>query len=195
MTGPSGNSDLVALVAAASDGDEAAWGALTDRFSRLVWSVARSYRLGPDDAADAVQNTWLRLLENLGRIQNPEALPGWLATTAKHEALGVIRRKGRVVLSRDDDLGLDAVDTVADDLDTALLDDERDVELWRCFRQLSERCQQLLRVLMATDRPAYTEVAVEFGMPIGSIGPTRMRCLARLRTLTSASSYPFPHSI
>lgn len=183
--------DLTRLVAAAANGDEAAWNALTDRFSRLVWSVARSYRLSQDDAADAVQNTWLRLLENLGRIENPQALPGWLTTTARHEALGVIRRRGRDVVSRDDDLGLGRPDPLADELDAGLLDDEQDAALWRCFRHLTERCQQLLRVLMAADRPAYTEVAAGLGMPIGSIGPTRMRCLAQLRTLVADSGYPF----
>jgi RNA polymerase sigma factor (sigma-70 family) len=188
---PPAGADLTWLVAAAARGDEAAWNAITDRFSRLVWSVARSYRLPQDDAADAVQNTWLRLLENLGRIENPQALPGWLTTTARHEALGVIRRRGRDIVSRDDDLGVGRPDPLADELDAALLDDEQDAALWRCFRRLTERCQRLLRVLMAADRPAYTEVAAGLGMPIGSIGPTRMRCLAQLRTLVADSGYPF----
>jgi len=191
MTGPATRDDVAALLSAAAAGDEAAWGMLTDRFSRLVWAVARSYRMSSEDSADAVQNTWLRLLENLDRIRRPEALPGWLTTTARHEALGVLRRRGREVLSRGDDIGLDLADPVADDLDAALLEDERDAALWRCFRSLTSRCQQLLRVLMASDRPAYAEVAVELGMPIGSIGPTRMRCLTQLRTLASQSGYPF----
>ncbi len=183
--------DLVALVSAASLGDQEAWTAITDRFTNLLWSVARSYRLGHDDAADAVQNTWLRLLENLTKIENPEALPGWLATTARREALGVLRRRGRDVLTRGDDVGVDLVDAGARDLDAALLEDERDVQLWACFRRLPERCQQLLRVLMACDRPAYAEVAAAFDMPVGSIGPTRMRCLERLRTLVAESGYHF----
>lgn len=188
---PGDGSELTRLVTAAAAGDEASWVAITDRFSRLVWSVARSYRLSPDDAADAVQNTWLRLLENLGRIDNPDALPGWLSTTARRESLGVIRRRGREFVTRDDDVGLDAVDEQALTLDAALLQDERDAELWTCFRRLSDRCQQLLRVLMATDRPHYGQVAADFDMPIGSIGPTRMRCLTRLRTLLSESGYLF----
>ena len=183
--------DLVALVAAASEGDQQAWNAITDRFTNLLWSVARSYRLGHDDAADVVQNTWLRLLENLTKIDNPEALPGWLATTSRREALGVLRRRGRAVLVRDDDLAEDVVDTQAAELDTALLEDERDAYLWTSFRRLSERCQQLLRVLMASDRPAYVEVAAAFGMPVGAIGPTRMRCLERLRGFVAESGYQF----
>jgi RNA polymerase sigma factor (sigma-70 family) len=191
MSQPDGHTDLAALLRAASERDQEAWNAITDRFTSLLWSVARSYRLGHDDAGDVVQNTWLRLLENLTKIDNPEALPGWLATTARREALGVLRRRSRTVLTRDEDLGVDLPDPVADQLDSALLEDERDVQLWESFAQLPERCQQLLRVLMACDRPVYAEVSAAFDMPIGSIGPTRMRCLARLRTLVAESGYQF----
>jgi RNA polymerase sigma factor (sigma-70 family) len=185
------HSDLSELLRAASEGDQEAWNVITDRFTNLLWSVARSYRLNHDDAADAVQNTWLRLLENLTRIDNPEALPGWLSTTARREALAVIRKRGRDVLTRNEDISSDVVDVDAAQLDSALLEDERDVQLWASFAQLSERCQQLLRVLMACDRPVYVEVAATFDMPIGSIGPTRMRCLERLRKLVVESGYTF----
>lgn len=185
------HTELGVLLAAASTGDQEAWNALTERFTNLLWSVARSYRLSHDDAADAVQNTWLRLLENLTTIHNPEALPGWLATTTRREALGILRRRGRTVLTRDEDLGADLADPSVDELDSALLEDERDAELWASFHQLPERCQQLLRVLMACDRPVYAEVAQVFDMPIGSIGPTRMRCLERLRKLVAESGYQF----
>jgi len=186
-----GHTDLATLLRAASEGDQEAWNAITDRFTSLLWSVARSYRLGSDDAEDVVQNTWLRLLENLTKIDNPEALPGWLATTARREALGILRRRGRTVLTRDEDLGVDLADPASTDLDSALLEDERDVELWASFAKLPERCQQLLRVLMAVDRPVYAEVSAAFDMPIGSIGPTRMRCLERLRKLVAESGYQF----
>jgi RNA polymerase sigma factor (sigma-70 family) len=186
-----GHTDLATLLRAASEGDQEAWNAITDRFTSLLWSVARSYRLGSDDAEDVVQNTWLRLLENLTRIDNPEALPGWLATTARREALGILRRRGRTVLTRDEDLGVDLADPTSTELDSALLEDERDVELWASFAKLPERCQQLLRVLMACDRPVYAEVSAAFDMPIGSIGPTRMRCLERLRKLVAESGYQF----
>lgn len=185
------HSDLSDLLTAASEGDQEAWNVITDRFTNLLWSVARSYRLNQDDAADAVQNTWLRLLENLTRIDNPEALPGWLSTTARREALGVLRKRGRDVLTRNEDISSDVVDVDAAQLDSALLEDERDVQLWASFSRLSERCQQLLRVLMACDRPVYVEVAATFDMPIGSIGPTRMRCLERLRKIVVESGYTF----
>ena len=191
MSQPDGHTDLATLLRAASEGDQEAWNAITDRFTSLLWSVARSYRLGSDDAEDVVQNTWLRLLENLTRIDNPEALPGWLATTARREALGILRRRGRTVLTRDEDLGVDLADPASTELDSALLEDERDVELWASFAKLPERCQQLLRVLMACDRPVYAEVSTAFDMPIGSIGPTRMRCLERLRKLVAESGYQF----
>jgi RNA polymerase sigma factor (sigma-70 family) len=186
-----GHTDLATLLRAASEGDQEAWNAITDRFTSLLWSVARSFRLGTDDAEDVVQNTWLRLLENLTRIDNPEALAGWLATTARREALGILRRRGRTVLTRDEDLGVDLADPTSTELDSALLEDERDVELWASFAKLPERCQQLLRVLMACDRPVYAEVSVAFDMPVGSIGPTRMRCLERLRKLVAESGYQF----
>jgi RNA polymerase sigma factor (sigma-70 family) len=181
------HTDLSVVLKAASEGDQEAWNVITDRFTNLLWAVARSYRLSHDDAGDVVQNTWLRLLENLTTIHKPEALPGWLATTARREALGVLRRRGRDVLARNDDLTTDVVDPLAEDLDTALLEDERDAELWACFGQLSERCQHLLRALMAVDRPVYAEVAEAFDMPIGSIGPTRMRCLEQLRRVMAES--------
>ncbi|WP_411282761.1 RNA polymerase sigma factor [Lapillicoccus sp.] len=179
------------LVVAAAAGDQEAWNAIVDRFTSLLWSVARAHRLSQDDAADVVQNTWLRLLDHLESIQQPLALPGWLATTARREALAVLRRSGRDVLVRGDDLGVGVVDPQAAALDAALLESERDAHLWACFAQLSERCQQLLRVLMSHDRPGYHEVAAAFDMPVGSIGPTRMRCVQRLRVLAGESDYAF----
>ena len=182
---------LTDLVPAAAAGDQSAWNAIVERFSGLLWSVGRSFRLGEDDAADVMQSTWLKLLENLGRIEEPEALPGWLATTARREALRVIQRRGRDIPVRDEDLGVGLADPEARALDLALLEDERAVALWSGFTQLSERCQRLLRVLMSCDRPAYVEVAAAFDMPVGSIGPTRMRCLHRLGSVLGESSYAF----
>jgi len=184
-------SDLRTLLAAASCGDQKAWNALVAEFSSLLWGVARSYRLGYEDAADVVQNTWLRLMDRLHTIEKPEALPGWLATTARNESLTLLRRQGRELLVRDDDIAEHVVDAEATELDTTLLDDERDRELWRQFTRLSESCQRLLRVLMSCDRPHYREVSKALEMSVGSIGPTRMRCLDKLRRLLRESAYPF----
>jgi RNA polymerase sigma factor (sigma-70 family) len=179
------------LVARAAAGDASAWDALVDRYTALLWSVARAHRLGEADAADVVQTTWLRLVENLHRIEDPERLPGWLVTTARHECLRALRRSGREFTGSADDLALDMVDDQVPALDAALLEEERDVVLWRCFGGLPERCQRLLRVLMAAEPPAYADVSRALGMPVGSIGPTRMRCLDRLRALVHAAGYPF----
>ncbi|HZG95557.1 MAG TPA: sigma-70 family RNA polymerase sigma factor, partial [Mycobacteriales bacterium] len=86
-----GPESLTELVRAAADGDQRAWNALVDRFSRLVWAVARQHRLSEADAGDVAQATWLRLVENLASLREPEAVGGWLATTARREALRVIK--------------------------------------------------------------------------------------------------------
>jgi RNA polymerase sigma factor (sigma-70 family) len=189
--GLNGSSKLAGLLSKAADGDPCAWTEITQRYTRLLWAVARSYRLSSEDSADVVQNTWLRLLENLQGIDNPDALPGWLATTARREAIGVLRRRARDVIVPSADDRFNAADTNALETDAALLEDERDAQLWRCFGQLGERDQRLLRVLVASDRPSYPAVAAALEMPVGSIGPTRMRALKRLEAIIAASDYPF----
>lgn len=173
------------LLRRAHEGDSDSWNALVDRYNNLLWSVARSYRLDAADAADVVQTTWLRLVENLTRIQEPERLPGWLATTARRECLRTLRMAGRELAAGADDAPFDLPDD-AEPLDAGLLVDERDAQLWHCFAQMSGRCQQLLRVLMASPPPTYADVSAALDMPVGSIGPTRGRCLDRLRALAEA---------
>jgi len=171
-------SEVAALVGAAAAGDQAAWNGLVDRYNGLVWSVARSHRLSAADASDVVQTTWLRLVEHLGRLQNPERVGAWLATTARRESLRALRHSGRQVLT--EELPETATDT---HLGAALLTAERDQALWQAFGGLSERCQMLLRILVSDPPPSYDEIASALEMPIGSIGPTRGRCLERLRGL------------
>jgi RNA polymerase sigma factor (sigma-70 family) len=177
--------DVHALLGAAADGDQAAWDSLVERYTNLLWSIARGYRLNAADASDSVQMTWLRLVENLDRITNPERLPAWLATTMRRECLQLIRRSGRERLS-DDWTTTDHLADLAPPLDDRLLRAERDGALMRALATLSERCQRLLRVLMASPPPAYAEVAAALDMPIGSIGPNRQRCLGQLRPLVLA---------
>jgi RNA polymerase sigma factor (sigma-70 family) len=169
------------LFAGVRAGDQAAWDALVERFSSLLWGVARGHRLDTATAADVVQTTWLKLVENLDRIREPAALPGWLSTTARRECLRVLRIDDRVQPVDTDDL----VTVVAevDPVDTGLLTSERDRWLWAAFERLGDRCRQLLRVLMADPPPAYDAVAEALQMPIGSIGPTRGRCLNKLRDI------------
>jgi RNA polymerase sigma factor (sigma-70 family) len=166
------------LVPAAARGDETAWNAIVDRFQGLVWATARAYRLSHADAADVAQTTWLRLVEHLDRIRNPEGLGAWLATTTRRECLRHIRLHGHELPSDETDV----FEAPSDDPpELALLTGERDSALWRAFAKLSERCQALLRLLVSQEEPSYEEIGAALEMPIGAIGPTRMRCLEKLR--------------
>jgi RNA polymerase sigma factor (sigma-70 family) len=181
--------EIAGLVRAAAGGDRTAWTAIVQRFSGLVWAITRGYRLGSADAADVYQTTWLRLAEHLDRIVSPERLGAWLATTARRESLRMTRTGARTIHADDVTLvGLGHVDDRSPeqavlDAEQAVLDSERARQLWRAFGELSARCQQLLRVLMASPPPSYAEVGAALGMPVGSIGPSRARCLDRLRAM------------
>jgi RNA polymerase sigma factor (sigma-70 family) len=166
------------LIRAANDGDEAAWNAIVERFERLLWATVRAYRLSNPDAADVCQTTWLRLVESLDRIRDPDRLGGWLVTTASRECLRVIRRGGR---EQPSDVAAVFDGSREDPIIQAVLADERDRALLLAFSKLDERCQRLLRILASADPPGYEQIGAALGMPIGSIGPTRARCLAKLR--------------
>ena len=174
-----GDDDVGGLVRMAAAGDRTAWDELVGRFSGLVWAVARAHRLRQDDAAEVFQTTWLRLVENLARLREPDRVRAWLATTARRECLRVIRQHGWETVTEPDVLDLTEDDRPP--VDTAVLRGERDDVLWRCLETASERCRRLLTVLVADPPLSYTEVAQVLGMPIGSIGPTRRRCLEHLR--------------
>ena len=165
------------LLAKAADGDQAAWSALVDRFSQMVWSIARGFRLDEATAKDVSQTVWLRLVENISRIEDPERLPGWLATTARREALRVQGVRERMIPT-------DFVYDVADEspsLEAMLVEDEEARDVVLAFKTLNEDCQHLLR-LLTTDPPlSYEEIAAIIDRPIGSLGPTRSRCLERLK--------------
>ena len=166
------------LVEQARAGDQAAWEAIVDRFSGLVWASARAHRLSPAHAADVTQNTWLRLVENLDRIQDPERLGAWLATTARRDCLRTIRL-GQREQPTDEQRLWDI--PAADALDAGLIVRERDTSLWRAMHAIDERCQALLRMVAAPEPPSYEEIGAALEMPIGAIGPTRARCLDKLR--------------
>jgi RNA polymerase sigma factor (sigma-70 family) len=167
------------LVAAAAAGDRQATEALIQRFSGLVWSIAWSYHLSGADAADVSQVVWLRLVENIGRIREPRSVGAWLASVTRHECLRLLRRGERELATSDDfDLGERSTN---DDIDLDLLSQERDAAIRQAFDCLPPRWRTLLEVLMDTPLASYEEVAEAVGMPIGSIGPTRQRCLERLR--------------
>jgi RNA polymerase sigma factor (sigma-70 family) len=180
------------LVAAASHGDTAAWDALVERYDRLVWAVARSFRLSDADAADVSQTTWLRLVEKLATIRDPERLAGWLATTARREALRSIRladRESPVLDEGGEPSGQDPTPDLQNPETLALLGDEYR-RLWQAYAKLPENCRRLLSAVSAAPPGGYAEVAAVLDMPIGSIGPTRGRCLKHLRRLMAEEDQP-----
>jgi RNA polymerase sigma factor (sigma-70 family) len=170
---------LARLVHDAGRGDQRAWDALVREFSAMIWAVARAHRLDDANAADVTQATWLRLLEHLTRLHDPARVGAWLATTARHECLRVIRESARTVLYGSDAPEHPSPETPAGE---ALLITERDAALWQGFARLRASDQALLRLLMADPRPPYEEIAAALNIPIGSIGPTRQRALARLHS-------------
>jgi RNA polymerase sigma factor (sigma-70 family) len=167
------------LVERAEAGDHNAWEQLVDQFSGLVWHVIRGFRLPRAAGEDIFQTTWLRATEHIGRMRNPDAFGGWLATTARNECLRALRHREREQLISDPGFVLIDPDASAE---RETLDGARNAVLWRAFAQLSPKCQQLLRILMNETQLAYEDVSALLNMPIGSIGPTRSRCLQRLRS-------------
>jgi RNA polymerase sigma factor (sigma-70 family) len=183
--------DVGALVQSAVDGDAAAWKALVEGLSPLVWSVVRAHRLSHADGHEVYQTVWFRFAQHLGRIREPEKAGSWLASTARHESLKVLRSLRRLTPTDDPHL----LDRVSEDRtpEESVLDSEeaaaqaeRTRQLWQEFDKLGERCRKLLRVLMATPPPSYQEVSAALGIAVGSIGPMRQRCLRRLRARLDA---------
>jgi RNA polymerase sigma factor (sigma-70 family) len=169
---------LAPMLHAASDGDQEAWQAIVARFERLVWATVRAHRLSSADAADVAQTVWLRLVENLDRIRDPHRLGAWLVTTARRECLRLIRLRSRELVT---DSG-SAFDLQVDDpIEGQVITRERDRALLRALSAIDERCQLLLRLLSVPDAPSYEELGAALDMPVGAIGPTRARCLDKLR--------------
>jgi RNA polymerase sigma factor (sigma-70 family) len=166
------------LVKLAAVGNERAWHSLVDEFAGLVWAATRANRLEHADAADVVQATFARLVEHVGKLNQPERVGAWLATTARRECVAVRRQRARVI-----PLGDDLPEPPAEQSEhgAALFAAERNALLWTAFHRLRASDQALLRMLMADPAPSYEEIHLALGMPIGSIGPTRARALERLR--------------
>jgi RNA polymerase sigma factor (sigma-70 family) len=180
-----GPDDLVArLVKAAAGGDARAWGQLVQRFAGLLWSICRMYRLTEEDAADVVQLTWLRLLEHLDGIRDPERLAGWLATTCRRECQALLRRSRSSTSVEPEQM--DRLPGGDSEVDEPLLTAEEHAALWQAFQLLSDLCQRVLRELIVDAEdgpPSYRLAAARLGAPTGSLGPTRARCLRQLRKL------------
>jgi RNA polymerase sigma factor (sigma-70 family) len=181
-----GKVDVAGLVRRAADGDLQAWERLVDQFARLIWSITGDFKLVESDAADVAQTTWLRLLEHIDRIEHPDRVGSWLAATARHECLRSLAAHKKVVLGHDEE-DLNSVIAHEPEVDARLLADERALVVREALTRLPRRWQRLLDMLMADPPASYAEISDQLGLPVGSIGPTRGRCLARLRVLLQAS--------
>jgi RNA polymerase sigma factor (sigma-70 family) len=172
------------LVNAARLGDEDAVGQIVTELSPMLWHVARAAGLSRGDAEDVLQTVWMRLLAHLDTIHTATALTSWLVTTTRREAWRV-RAAERRLLPADQDVLVTLPDSGPGSEDQVIIDDQRRT-LWCAISQLSPRCQELLRIVAFVPRPDYLAVATKLGMPTGSIGPTRGRCLAKLRDLLAS---------
>ena len=181
-----GTLDIAELVRRAARGDRTAWERLVDQYSRLIWAMTRDFKLAESDAADVVQATWLRLLEHIHRIEYPERIGSWLATTARHECLRHLAAGKRVVLVDDDHDAFSSATGHQPEVDERILAEERAQAVRAAMSTLPSRSQRMLELLMADPPASYTEISDQLGVPIGSIGPTRGRCLERLRLVLQA---------
>lgn len=178
--------EISVLVRRAAAGDEHAWRCIVDRYHRLIWATARACGLAEADAADVCQTTWLRLAEHLDRITEPAALPGWLVTTTRRESVRVAKRSRRPIPPR----LVDRLDLGDDTAFERLERLERHRDVRTAFGRLGERCRVLLAMLSADDACSYDEISDQVGIPVGSIGPTRRRCLTKLATLMDDGPVP-----
>ena len=178
---PDRSARIADLLDAARGGSDDALGEIAVELSPMLWHVARASGLSADDAKDVVQTVWERLLSHLVGIRVPSALVGWLVVTTRREAWRV-RTTGRRQLPADREWFTALPDHAAGSEEQVVIDDQRRA-LWVAVGQLSPQCQELLRIIAFVPRPDYQSVSAELGMPIGSIGPTRGRCLAKLRAL------------
>jgi RNA polymerase sigma factor (sigma-70 family) len=165
-------------------GEAAALDRLVRLVTPLVWHIVRAYRLDREVAEDVVQSTWLALVRHAGSIRDPQAVVRWVTTTARREAWRVSQRR-----QREDAVEpalLDAAGPATDAPDAAVLAGGDARTLWSHVSRLSERCRRLLRVIAFADRPDYASLSVQLGMPLGGLGPTRRRCLDKLRSSLDA---------
>lgn len=168
--------------AAYQAGERERMGELVDVLTPVLWHTARSQRLDQQAAEDVIQTAWIRLIESADAINDPQAVLAWLLTTVRRESWRTLKREGRALPV--DDLPEPDPEASPEPLDPALAAVLREGQaaLWRHVCALPQRCQALLRVIAIVDRPDYAAVSEALGMPVGSIGPTRGRCLAKLRT-------------
>jgi RNA polymerase sigma factor (sigma-70 family) len=181
---PGQDEEVIRLVRGAAAGDHRAWDSLVNRYVALLWSIAFRHGLNESDAADVVQNTWLRLFEHIHQVREPARVGAWLATTAQRESLRVVAQRQRVVPS-DDEATFDGADRLQAPLDEALLAHEQAAEARAALDTLPPTWRSLVELLTQDPPLSYERIGAEIGVPIGSIGPTRGRCVRRLRALVA----------
>jgi RNA polymerase sigma factor (sigma-70 family) len=172
---------VVALVAKAAEGDQAAWNELVERYAPLVWSICLKYQLDRPDIDDVGQSVWLLLVENIGGLREPAALPGWLATTTHRECLRVLRtarRHNHADLGPADEM---PADPSAAAIEEDILAAELDAAVRAAFSELPRACRELLSMLVSDPPCAYADISATLGIAVGTIGPKRARCLDQLR--------------
>ena len=169
-------------------GDPAPLAALVQVMTPLLWHTVRAQGAGTEQAQDIVQNVWLALVREIDTIRDPRATLQWTLVTAKRAAWRAVRRSREEAARTDsDEAATEWLTAPADELpDARAVRDERDRVLWDNVRSLPERCRRLLGLVAMVDRPDYAVVSQALGMPVGSIGPTRGRCLAKLRAALAA---------
>ena len=176
---------VVALVKRAAGDDPAAWNEIVERYAPLVWSICTRFQLTAPDREDVGQNVWLLLVGQLGKLREPAALPGWLATTTHRECLRVVtaaHKSERLGTGLDD--AVQFVDRTM--IDEEILMAERNAALRAAFAELPPRCQQLVGMLASDPPSSYAEISAALQIPVGSIGPQRGRCLDRMRKALAA---------
>ena len=172
---------VAGLVARARNGDRRAWDALVERYAPLIWSICRRHQLGAADAADVSQSVWLRLVAQLDMLREPAALPGWLATTTRREARRVVRTaRGSQPAAYELDVE-NLPDELARTADQEVLEAERHAALRQAFGALDPFSRQLVSLLIQDPPVPYAEISARLGIAVGSIGPSRGRCLEKLR--------------
>jgi RNA polymerase sigma factor (sigma-70 family) len=181
---PGHDEEVTRLVRAAANGDQQAWDAIVSRYVALLWSIAFRHGLSESDAADVVQNTWLRLFEHISDVREPARVGSWLATTAQRESLRIVAQRQRVVPS-DDEATFDGADRLQAPLDEALLSREQAAEARAAVETLPPQWRSLVEALTQDPPLSYERIVADLGVPIGSIGPTRGRCVRRLRALVA----------
>jgi len=178
--------DDAALVARSLEGDDRAWKSLLDRHGSVVWAVANRAGLTPDDAADVFQNTWTIAVTDLGRVRDPARFGAWVARVARHQCMRVRRGYGIARRSYEHVAREDVVRDLPDEELSRLEDRNR---ISRALTHIGKRCLELLRALYyQTPKPSYRAISERMDMSIGSIGPTRARCLEKLESKLEGGS-------